>query len=377
MMHTPVNFREKWRERRRRMNLRRLPLLIMAAIGVVALVVWMAERRLPQLGAVAWSQGDGSDGAAHLGLGSGVLAVVWETGKVQAYNAATGQPLWREPFRRSHELSGEPAVGPDCVVFGSTDCNVWCLDLKTGVDRWHYTTRAIVRSTPLIVGDRVLVGADDGRLYALALKDGRYLWAFPFFEQADRRPIIGGPALSGQAAVCGSCDRTALGLDLATGRFLWRRRIGSPIIARTTADRDKVYVAAESGTAACLRAATGQIVWVFRAPSLIRSPILVSDGRAYVVGSDRVLSCLNAETGVVLWQRTIRARPTTPAGAQDRRIYLGMSDGTVEALSPETGRTLWHWRADAKLLGGLLTDPAHVYCTTNQGRVFAVRLSGS
>ena len=43
---------------------------------------------------------------------------------------------------------------------------------------WTFKTAGPVKSSPALVQDRVFIGSDDGNLYALALADGRKLWAF-------------------------------------------------------------------------------------------------------------------------------------------------------------------------------------------------------
>ena len=40
---------------------------------------------------------------------------------------------------------------------------------------WTFATRGKVDSSPVIVGDKVVVGSDDGRLYMVSLKDGKEL----------------------------------------------------------------------------------------------------------------------------------------------------------------------------------------------------------
>jgi outer membrane protein assembly factor BamB len=50
--------------------------------------------------------------------------------------------------------------------------------MATGKQRWVFPTRARVESSPAIVGNRVLVGSSDGKLYELDLNSGKRLWEF-------------------------------------------------------------------------------------------------------------------------------------------------------------------------------------------------------
>ena len=55
---------------------------------------------------------------------------------------------------------------------------VRCLDVETGAEVWRYQLPAPSWCTPAVAGERVLVGADDGRLYCFEGKTGRLLWQY-------------------------------------------------------------------------------------------------------------------------------------------------------------------------------------------------------
>jgi outer membrane protein assembly factor BamB len=48
-----------------------------------------------------------------------------------------------------------------------------------------------VDSSPVIVGNRVFVGSDDGRLYALDLASGRSVWEFRAGSGIKSSPAVG------------------------------------------------------------------------------------------------------------------------------------------------------------------------------------------
>jgi outer membrane protein assembly factor BamB len=47
-----------------------------------------------------------------------------------------------------------------------------------------------VDSSPVIAGDKVVVGSDDGRLYLLDLADGRSLWSYEIGEAVASSPAV-------------------------------------------------------------------------------------------------------------------------------------------------------------------------------------------
>ncbi len=71
-----------------------------------------------------------------------------------------------------------PVVLEDTIYFGSTDGNVYALDIESGYMRWVYKTTGAINSVPYADDERVYVGSNNGKLYALSQKDGREVWSF-------------------------------------------------------------------------------------------------------------------------------------------------------------------------------------------------------
>ena len=66
---------------------------------------------------------------------------------------------------------------------------------------WTFPTRRRVDSSPVVCGDQVVVGSDDGRLYRLALETGQELWTYEIGQ-----PLQSSPAVSAGRIVIGSND---------------------------------------------------------------------------------------------------------------------------------------------------------------------------
>ena len=74
---------------------------------------------------------------------------------------------------------------------------------STGRALWTFATRARVDSSPLVVDGRVFVGSSDGNLYELDLATGKKVWAF-----TAGAALTASPAAAGGALVIGSQDGT-------------------------------------------------------------------------------------------------------------------------------------------------------------------------
>jgi len=98
------------------------------------------------------------------------------------------RPAWSGPAKRPREGwllrprvifddAFQVAASAGAVYFGSSSDNkVYCLDAKTGRQRWVFYTAGPVRLAPVLYEGRLLVGSDDGFVYCLKAKSGELIW---------------------------------------------------------------------------------------------------------------------------------------------------------------------------------------------------------
>jgi outer membrane protein assembly factor BamB len=52
------------------------------------------------------------------------------------------------------------------VIAGSSDGRLYIVDLKNGKQTWSYEIGAAIISCPAVAGGLIVIGAEDGRIYA-------------------------------------------------------------------------------------------------------------------------------------------------------------------------------------------------------------------
>src|SRR5687767_7202866 len=72
--------------------------------------------------------------------------------------------LWN--FKTEGAVKSSPAIDKRRVFVGSTDGQLYAIDLNSGKKLWAFKTEGPIESSPLVLNDRVLVGSTDGALYA-------------------------------------------------------------------------------------------------------------------------------------------------------------------------------------------------------------------
>jgi len=71
-----------------------------------------------------------------------------------------------------------PIVMGDTIYFGSDDGNFYALDVESGYMRWVFKSGAEINSIPSSDKDNIYFGSKDGKLYALSCKTGEPVWTF-------------------------------------------------------------------------------------------------------------------------------------------------------------------------------------------------------
>lgn len=220
------------------------------------------------------------DGLVYVGNGNGIF---------NAVDAITGKKIW--DLNVDLWISSSPAISDDgIVVFGARDGNIYFLDAKSGKSRLRFRVVSGVESSPVVVGNRVYINADDGRLYALDLDERRRLLDRQF-------------------------------LRVRNQLFVW------DILKKPPSQRGFIWssVLSRRGN-------------VFATPA-------VAPGIIYVVASDGRLVALDLETQEKLWTFAgTRQLSTSPTIIGDT-VFVGSRDGTVYSLDALTGEERWSWQA--------------------------------
>ena len=65
-----------------------------------------------------------------------------------------------------------------------------CVKREDGQAVWSFATRGKVDSSPVVCGNKVIVGSDDGRLYLVSLDKGKELWSYEIGQAIESSPAV-------------------------------------------------------------------------------------------------------------------------------------------------------------------------------------------
>jgi outer membrane protein assembly factor BamB len=248
-------------------------------------------------GAVVWKAETKTAIGSGPGAGEGLVAVGSSRGEVIALDAGTGAERWRANV--SSEVIAAPAVGRGLVVVRAHDGRIYGLDAKDGARRWVFDRGVPLLSlrgngSPVLVGDNVAVGYDNGKIIELKLSDGTVRWEQALATSEGRTELqrmvdVDGDLGVGDTELFAASYQGQIGaLALDTGRQIWAREFSA--YAGVAYGAGQVFASDADGAVWALDGRSGASMWKQDAlahrwlsgPALVSGYVVVGDLEGYV-----------------------------------------------------------------------------------------------
>jgi tetratricopeptide (TPR) repeat protein len=173
----------------------------------------------------------------------------------------------------------------------------------------------------------------DGRVYGVDAASGRLVW---------ERRLPGARPLTATAEHLAVAQEDRLHwLELASGEEVWRQplRREAARIAVAAPAGERLLLQAGAGSVTARARTDGQVLW--RRAVSASAPALAADGAAVLVGGDGgELKALALGDGEPLWTVRLEAAVRRLA-LRDGRVYALLAGGNLVLLDRQTGRELW------------------------------------
>jgi len=298
-----------------------------------------------------WGHKMGDDKAAVLRLGQGIsisdnrVYAASHKGEVVALDLTNGRVLWHT--KSGAPLSGGTASSPDLVVAGASDGQLFAFEAGTGHKRWTVRLNGEVLAPAAISAKLIAVRTVDGKLHALSPEDGHELWVTE--QQVPRLSLRGtaSPVISGDLVLSGFDNGKVVALSAGDGSVQWEATV-TPPHGRTELERlddidsvvhvagHDVYAVGFQGKVAMLAIDTGQVWWSHELSSY--RGLTLDEDALYVSDSDGVVGALKPRTGAELWQqKALLHRGLSPIAVMDDAVLAGDFQGYLHFLDKASG----------------------------------------
>ncbi|MBN1342742.1 MAG: PQQ-binding-like beta-propeller repeat protein [Phycisphaerae bacterium] len=288
------------------------------------------------------------------------LAQAWIFTSKHRPNPAWHGPARRDGWHKTENLKPKMVfdwafhvVADDAsVYFGSSaDDKIYCLDAKTGKQRWNFFSDGPIRFAPTLADGKVYVGSDDGVAYCLSAADGKVIWKYQASPKDHRLagnerimslwPVRSGIVVDGPAAYfCAGLfafEGTYLcAVDAQTGKEQWKRRYtGVCPQGYMLASKEWLYLPAGGSSPAVFKRENGKHVYtldgaggafaVLSDEALISGPGNLGTLDAFKAGGQDHIASF-AGNMIVVTPRMSYLHTDTELSALDRTRYLELCD---------------------------------------------------
>lgn len=308
-----------------------------------------------------------------------------------AHHADYGPPAirnltleWR--FATGGKVRSSPVVAADLVLVGSEDGHLYAIDRANGHERWRFRTAGPVTSSPAASKTRVFVVGGGGTLHALELESGKLLWKLAVgeplaYEQRPGEPrnwdfYVSSPVIADTSVVIGGADGVVYAVDESDGTVRWNRAIGGPIRSTPAVSAGTVFIGTMDGALHALALDDGEPRWSFDTEGNrnfprgeVQSSPAVAEGLVVFGARDGYLYAVDAGTGTERWRSDHDGSwvITSPAISGDL-VFAGSSDGQfVQAVDLASGVERWRVETDARVFSSPAAAGGMVYFGTWDG----------
>jgi outer membrane protein assembly factor BamB len=323
---------------------------------------------------VRWSVHSGFDGGGEYG-GSPVidetLGLVFAgdyafNAKVCATKLADGKTAWKVDLTKNQTwLTGDVVVA-DGVLYVPCNKQLFALDAKTGKQKWVANVTG-VHSSPVVVGNVVLIGAGEGVL-ALSLDKGRKQWLFKVKRDDVKLGVRGGLAFA-DGVIYFIAEEKLFAVEVATQKKLWT--VAAYGTATPSVDATYVYAWSMDGIMAVDRK-TGKRKWLAKVEPCCNKPFSITNDRL-LTRAEGKLSAFDLATGKLKWavglDKPYTIGTSSPAVGGGVAACILIDDNTdkraLVAVDIASGKQLWK-------IDKMGDEPFSWYCTpavTSDGTV--------
>jgi outer membrane protein assembly factor BamB len=298
------------------------------------------------------SVGVGADGQTLKlipAIGAGKIIAADREGIVEARDAKTGALLWE--VSTEIPFSAGPTLGAGRIILGSSKAKVVALNSENGEQLWENTVSSEVLAAPVIAKSTVLVRTTSGEIVAFDERTGRRLWSYEHSVPPLSIRGTGTPLVVGDKVIVGYDNGKLVALQLTNGKYVWEATIAIPK-GRSEIERlvdldvdpietgDTIYIAAYNGGVSAISASDGEVLW--RKEKISSHTGLSFDYRhLYLSDSAGEVVQIEQRAGSGLWkQKELSHRSLTAPAVYQDYVVVGDFEGYVHWLSTRDGRQL-------------------------------------
>lgn len=205
---------------------------------------------------------------------------------------------------------------------------------------WTFRTgEAGIETTPAIAGGKVFLGTLDGVFVGLDLATGKELWRFKI--PGEHPPEIKSSALVADGKVIfGDEGGTLWALDVATGKKLWSFQAEGAISSSPNTAQGLVVFGAYDNFLYALKS-DGTLAWKLETGGYVHGTPAITGGKVLSSGCDGLLRQVDLASGKQLSELQIGSYVAASPAVAGGKVFAGTFDNQVVAVDLAAPKVAW------------------------------------
>lgn len=309
-------------------------------------------------------------------------------GDFYALNKKTKKVEWQ--FSSGYAIHSSAGAANGKIFFADNKQTVYALDEKTGKLQWKFDMGKKIEypwrfdyyySSPILPGNKLIIGGDDGFLHLLSQHDGKEIWKFK-----TKGIIRSSPTLFNSTIVVGDTEGLLYAIDMNTGKEKWNfktlgdsldnRNFGfdrKAILSSPVVEQDKILFGGRDGILYCINS-DGKFVWKMdHHISWVISTVAVKDSFVVTGTSDgHFVQAVNIHTGKEIWKTQTNTLFWSSPAIVGNKVYIGGFDGNEFCLDLHTGKRISKFQTGGTILSSAVFDDNRLYVGSDDGYLYCI-----
>ncbi|CAJ36365.1 PQQ-binding-like beta-propeller repeat protein [Methanocella arvoryzae] len=240
-----------------------------------------------------------------------------------------GKEVWR--FQADSSIDCTPVLYNGVIFFGTFNGKVYALSAEDGNQCWNFTADGWISDGLAAMDNQIYFGSWDGHLYSLDVGNGKQKL------KVDLNSRVNAPVVSGDNIYVGTQDGVLYCINRFSGNVQWKFETDGAIVSRPLVQLNTVYFGSADGNLYAVNETNGRQIWKFAAQNGIRATPGFDSGILYFGSSDGHVYAVDARMGLEYWRYNAgSAVDTTPMAGlgtdRKKHLYFATVNGDVISL---------------------------------------------
>ncbi len=326
----------------------------------------VSDSKVPAELKLLWTYEAGDSIESSAAIVGGTVFMGSQKGELVSLNLENGQVYWK--YQTGSPIGeSSPTYNNGTVYIGDLGGVLHAINASDGKGLWTFKTGSEIKSSPVVVGDRVLIGSYDENLYCVSTRNGSVIWKFK-----TNGPVHSTPGIFSGMALFAGCDEMFRAIRIADGKEMFSVSSDAYTGASPAIRGNSAFYGTFNNEVLMVSLTAHRVGWRYEHPQRkfpYYSSVAVTTTSLVVGGRDKLVHGISL-TGKGIWNFATRARVESSPAIADGRVFVGSNDGRFYVLNLSNGAKVWEFNAGAPLSASPAIAKGRIVIGSQDGRLY-------